>query len=108
MDDPLVDHCEAAGNAQEGIHLGTYATRGIVRYSRAHDNGQDGPYLCWFVRQTLYEGNQSWNNGEDGISLEHVDTHNNFVGEFKQAIFDESQGSHNQLPQPTGNQVREP
>jgi hypothetical protein len=79
VDDPVVDHCEAYGNAQLGIHLGTYATRGIVRYCRAHGNGQDGLYLCWFVRQTLYEGNQTWNNGLDGISLGHVDTDNIFI-----------------------------
>jgi len=78
VEDPVVDNCEAYGNAELGIHLGTGALRGVVRYNRAHDNGTDGLYLCWRVQQARYEHNQSWNNGQDGISLGHKDTDNTF------------------------------
>ena len=80
VEDPVVDHCEAVGNAFLGIHLGTGALRGVVRYCRAHDNGQDGLFLCWRVQHARYEQNQSWNNGRDGISLGHKDTDNIFIG----------------------------
>jgi parallel beta-helix repeat protein len=80
VEDPVVDNCEAEGNALLGIHLGTGAWRGVVRDCRAHDNGQDGLYLCWRVQDAQYERNQSWNNGRDGISLGHKDTDNIFVG----------------------------
>jgi parallel beta-helix repeat protein len=79
VEDPVVNNCEAYGNAILGIHLGTGAARGIVRYNRAHNNGKDGLYLCWRVQHALYEGNQSWNNGQDGISLGHKDTDNTFI-----------------------------
>jgi hypothetical protein len=79
VEDPVVYNSEAYGNAYLGIHLGTGALRGIVRYNRAHDNGQDGLYLCWRVQHARYEENQSWNNGRDGISLGHKDTDNLFV-----------------------------
>ena len=79
VEDPVVDNCEAYGNASLGIHLGTGALRGLVRSNRAHDNGQDGLYLCWRVQGSRWEENQSWNNGRDGISLGHKDTDNVFV-----------------------------
>jgi parallel beta-helix repeat protein len=79
VEDPVVENCEALGNAFLGIHLGTGAARGIVRECRAHDNGQDGLYLCWRVQHARYELNQSWNNGRDGISLGHKDTDNVFI-----------------------------
>jgi parallel beta-helix repeat protein len=79
VDDPVVENCEAYGNAYLGIHLGTGAARGVVRNNRAHDNGQDGLYLCWRVQHARYERNQSWNNGRDGISLGHKDTDNYFA-----------------------------
>jgi parallel beta-helix repeat protein len=79
VENPVVDNCEVHGNAQLGIHLGTGALHGIVRYNRAHDNGQDGLFLCWRVQHALYEANQSWNNGRDGISLGHKDTDNMFI-----------------------------
>jgi len=79
VEDPVVENCEAYGNAQLGIHLGTGALRGRVLYNRVHDNGQDGLYLCWRVQHARYEQNQSWNNGQDGISLGHKDTDNVFV-----------------------------
>ena len=79
VEDPVVDNCEAEGNAELGIHLGTGALRGIVRDCRVHDNGKDGLYLCWRVQHARYERNQSWNNGQDGISLGHEDTDNIFI-----------------------------
>jgi hypothetical protein len=79
VEDPVVDNCEAYGNASLGIHLGTGALRGLVRSNRAHDNGQDGLFLCWRVQHGRWEENQSWNNGRDGISLGHKDTDNVFV-----------------------------
>ncbi|MHB8656104.1 MAG: right-handed parallel beta-helix repeat-containing protein [Terriglobia bacterium] len=79
VEDPVVDHCEAYDNAYLGIHLGTGALRGQVRFNRAHDNGEDGLYLCWRVQHSVYEGNQSWNNGRNGISLGHKDTDNIFI-----------------------------
>ena len=79
VEDPVVDNCEAEGNAELGIHLGTGALRGIVRDCRVHDNGKDGLYLCWRVQHARYERNQSWNNGQHGISLGHKDTDNIFI-----------------------------
>jgi len=83
VEDPVVENCEVYGNAVLGIHLGTGALRGLVRYNRAHDNGEDGLYLCWRVQQSRYENNKSWNNGQDGISLGHKDTDNVF---FKNVV----------------------
>jgi len=80
VEDPVVENCEAEGNAYLGIHLGTGALRGIVRDCRAHDNGTDGLFLCWRVQRARYERNQAWNNGQDGISLGHKDTDNIFIG----------------------------
>ncbi|HTS70489.1 MAG TPA: right-handed parallel beta-helix repeat-containing protein [Terriglobia bacterium] len=80
VEDPVVENCEAEGNALLGIHLGTGAARGLVRDCRAHNNGQDGLFLCWRVQHARYERNQAWNNGRDGISLGHKDTDNMFVG----------------------------
>ncbi len=79
VEDPVVENCEAYDNAYLGIHLGTGAERGKVRFNRAHDNGQDGLYLCWRVQHSVYEGNQSWSNGQNGISLGHKDTDNLFI-----------------------------
>ena len=79
VEDPVVDNCEVYGNAELGIHLGTGALHGLVRYNRAHDNGKDGLFLCWRVQHARYEQNQSWNNGQDGISLGHKDTDNIFL-----------------------------
>ena len=79
VEEPVVENCEAYGNASLGIHLGTGALRGLVRSNRAHDNGQDGLYLCWRVQHGRWEENQSWNNGRDGISLGHKDTDNVFA-----------------------------
>jgi parallel beta-helix repeat protein len=83
VEEPVVENCEAYRNAALGIHLGTGALRGLVRFNRAHDNGQDGLYLCWRVQHARYEQNQSWNNGQDGISLGHKDTDNVF---FKNVV----------------------
>jgi len=83
VEDPVVENCEVYKNAALGIHLGTGALRGLVRFNRAHDNGQDGLYLCWRVQHARYEQNQSWNNGQDGISLGHKDTDNVF---FKNVV----------------------
>lgn len=78
VEDPVIENSESFGNAEQGIHLGTGALRGIVAHNRVHDNGQDGLYLCWRVQRARYEENQSWNNGRDGISLGHKDTDNLF------------------------------
>ena len=83
VEDPVVENCEVYRNAELGIHLGTGAQRGVVRFNRAHDNGADGLYLCWRVQHARYENNQSWNNGQDGISLGHKDTDNVF---FKNVV----------------------
>jgi hypothetical protein len=79
VEDPVIDNCEAFGNAGLGIHLGTGALRGIVRQNRSHDNEQDGIYLCWRVQHGRFEDNQSWANGQDGISIGHKDTDNVFL-----------------------------
>ncbi len=83
VEEPVVENCEVYGNAELGIHLGTGALRGLVRYNRAHNNGTDGLFLCWRVQHARYEQNQSWNNGQDGISLGHKDTDNIF---FKNVV----------------------
>ncbi|HEV2348559.1 MAG TPA: right-handed parallel beta-helix repeat-containing protein [Terriglobia bacterium] len=79
VEDPVVENCEVYDNANLGIHLGTGAARGQVRFNRVHDNGEDGLYLCWRVQHAVYEGNRSWNNGHAGISLGHKDTDNLFI-----------------------------
>jgi Right handed beta helix region len=79
VEDPVVENCEVFDNANLGIHLGTGAARGRVRFNRVHDNGQDGLYLCWRVQHAVYEGNKSWNNGDNGISIGHKDTDNLFI-----------------------------
>jgi len=83
VEEPVVENCEVYGNTELGIHLGTGALHGLVRYNRAHDNGTDGLFLCWRVQHARYEQNQSWNNGQDGISLGHKDTDNVF---FKNVV----------------------
>jgi hypothetical protein len=100
VEDPVIENCEAYGNALLGIHLGTGALRGIIRFNRAHDNGEDGLYLCWRVQHTLYEENQSWNNGQDGISIGHKDTDNTFIknvvaGNGRAGIFFRDEGEAN-------------
>jgi parallel beta-helix repeat protein len=80
VEDPVVDNCEAEGNAHMGVHLGTGALRAMVRDCRAHENDQDGLYLCGRVQHARYERDQSWNNGRDGVSLGHKDTENIFIG----------------------------
>jgi hypothetical protein len=79
VEDPVVENCDVFDNANLGIHLGTGAARGRVRFNRVHNNGQDGLYLCWRVQHAVYEGNKSWNNGDNGISIGHKDTDNLFV-----------------------------
>ncbi len=100
VEDPVVENCEAYGNAQLGIHLGTGALRGLVRYNRAHNNGADGLFLCWRVQHARYEENQSWNNGQDGISLGHKDTDNVFyknvvTGNGRAGIFFRNESENN-------------
>jgi len=56
VEEPVVENCEAYGNAYLGIHLGTGALRGKVRSNRAHDNGQDGLFLVRRVQHSLYGG----------------------------------------------------
>ena len=79
VENPVIENCEAFGNAYLGIHLGTGAKGGVVRHSRSHDNGQVGIFLCWRVQHGRFEQNQSWGNGEYGISIGHKDTDNVFV-----------------------------
>jgi hypothetical protein len=79
VEDPVVENCEAYGNAGLGIHLGTGALRGVVRRNRSHNNDQDGIYLCWRVQHGIFEDNESWANGRDGVSIGHKDTDNTFV-----------------------------
>jgi parallel beta-helix repeat protein len=79
VEDPVIENCEAFGNAALGIHLGTGALRATVRQNRSHDNGQDGIYLCWRVQHGRFEDNQSWGNGQNGISIGHKDTDNVFL-----------------------------
>ena len=80
VEDPVIENCEAYGNAYLGIHLGTGALRAQVRHNRSHDNGQDGLYLCWRVQDGIFEHNQCWANGDNGISIGHKDTDNAFMG----------------------------
>ena len=80
VEDPLIENCEAHGNALFGLHLGTGALRARVRHNRSHDNGEDGLFLCWRVQHGLFERNQCWANGHNGISIGHKDTDNTFVG----------------------------
>jgi hypothetical protein len=78
VEDPLIENCEAYGNAHYGIHLGTGALRATVRHNRAHHNDQVGLFLCWRVQSGRFTHNQLWGNGEYGISLGHKDTDNTF------------------------------
>lgn len=76
---PVIEHCEAYGNARIGIHLGTGAFDGVVSDNRIHDNGSDGLFLCYRVQRCRWEANQCYHNGGFGISLGHEDTDNTFV-----------------------------
>jgi len=78
VEDPVIENCEAYGNALLGIHLGTGALRPGVRHNRSHNNGEDGLYLCWRVQDGIFEQNQSWSNDGNGISIGHKDTDNVF------------------------------
>ena len=78
VEDPLIENCEAYGNAYYGIHLGTGALGATVRHNRAHHNDQVGLFLCWRVQNGRFTHNQLWGNGEYGISLGHKDTDNTF------------------------------
>ena len=80
VEDPVIENCEAYGNALLGIHLGTGALRPGVRHNRSHNNGEDGLYLCWRVQNGIFERNQSWANDGNGVSIGHKDTDNTFVG----------------------------
>jgi hypothetical protein len=79
VEHPVIENCEAYGNAFLGIHLGTGALYGVVRHNRTHDNGQVGLFLCWRVQHARFEQNQCWGNGDFGISIGHKDTDNVFV-----------------------------
>jgi hypothetical protein len=109
VEEPVVENCEVYGNAELGIHLGTGALRGLVRYNRAHNNGTDGLFLCWRVQHARYEQNQSWNNGQDGISLGHKDTDNVFfknvvTGNGRAGIFFRDESENNAASRNTFNE----
>jgi hypothetical protein len=76
---PVIEDCEAYGNAAEGIHLGTRALRAIVRRNRSHDNHYEGLYLCWEVQHGTFEDNECRGNDRSGISIGHKDTDNVFI-----------------------------
>jgi hypothetical protein len=79
VEEPVIENCEAYGNAYFGIHLGAGSLRGIVRSNRSHHNDVDGLYLCYRVQRGTFEANESWANGQDGISIGHKDTDNLFL-----------------------------
>lgn len=79
VEGPVIENCEAYGNALLGIHLGTGALRAQVRHNRSHDNGEDGLFLCWRVQNGIFERNQCWGNAGNGISIGHKDTDNTFA-----------------------------
>jgi parallel beta-helix repeat protein len=78
VESPVIENCEAYGNALFGIHLGTGALWAQVRQNRSHDNVEDGLFLCWRVQHGSFERNQCWANGRNGISIGHKDTDNTF------------------------------
>jgi hypothetical protein len=76
--DVTVLGCVSEGNAGLGLHPGSGSQRPLVRHCVARDNGEDGLFLCWRVKQGLFEDNLLEGNGRFGISLGHKDTDNLF------------------------------
>ncbi|MEW6155834.1 MAG: right-handed parallel beta-helix repeat-containing protein [Verrucomicrobiota bacterium] len=74
--DVIVERCTSERNASLGIHPGSGSQRPVVRHCVARNNGEDGLFLCWRVRHGLFEDNVLEGNGRFGISIGHKDTDN--------------------------------
>jgi hypothetical protein len=79
-----IEECEAEGNVEYGVHLGSHSPECRVSGCRIHHNGADGLYLCWGVRRGEFTENGIHHNGHikirSGISIGHKDTDNLISG----------------------------
>lgn len=78
--DVVVEDCVSEGNASLGLHPGSGSQRPVIRHCVARNNGDDGLFLCWRVRHGTFENNRLENNGRFGISIGHKDTDNVLQG----------------------------
>ena len=74
--DVTVTGCVSENNTGLGLHPGSGSQRPIVRHCLARNNGQDGLFLCWRVKQGIFEDNRLEGNHRFGISIGHKDTDN--------------------------------
>ena len=74
--DVIVRQCTCESNAGLGLHPGSGSQRPIVSHCTARNNGEDGLFLCWRVKQGVFEENLLEGNGRYGISIGHKDTDN--------------------------------
>jgi len=74
--DVIVEDCLSEQNTGLGMHPGSGSQRPVVRHCIARNNGEDGLFLCWRVRHGIFEKNLLENNGRYGISIGHKDTDN--------------------------------
>jgi polygalacturonase len=74
--DVIVEDCISEQNTGLGMHPGSGSQRPVVRHCIARNNGEDGLFLCWRVRHGIFEKNLLENNGRYGISIGHKDTDN--------------------------------
>lgn len=74
--DVVVAHCVCEENTGLGLHPGSGSQRPVVSHCTARGNAEDGLFLCWRVKHGLFEHNLLENNGRFGISIGHKDTDN--------------------------------
>jgi parallel beta-helix repeat protein len=90
--DVTVSDCLSEANIGLGLHPGSGSQRPLVRHCVARNNGQDGLFLCWRVKQGLFEGNVLEGNHGFGISIGHKDTdnvlrNNQVRGNYQDGVF---------------------
>jgi hypothetical protein len=78
--DVQVLDCVSEENAGLGLHPGSGSQRPLVRHCTARANGEDGLFLCWRVKNGLFEDNLLEGNSRFGISIGHKDTDNLLQG----------------------------
>lgn len=77
--DVVVRNCVSEENASLGFHPGSGSQRPLVEHCVASRNGEDGLFLCWRVRHGTFQDNVLEGNGRFGISIGHKDSDNLFL-----------------------------
>jgi hypothetical protein len=77
--DVVVRNCVSEENASLGFHPGSGSQRPLVEHCVASRNGEDGLFLCWRVRHGVFQDNVLDGNGRFGISIGHKDSDNRFL-----------------------------